>query len=356
MILHSRSVEQTIDRDERVVVTKELVMTRVPETGMPLAMVRKRRADLTETRAPIVLIHGYGQNRYAWHLPARSFSAYLARAGFDVFNLELRGHGRSRHLGSRRPADASEFVREDVPAALAEVRRLSGERGIYLIGHSLGGLVSYASAATYPELVAGLVSIGSPYHFARGSRTLTTLGDALLAIDRRVPLGNGMVPLKHWGEAMRLARVFVESPLFPLPIRGFSPGSMDPLILSQHMSLAMDQGSVTVLRNLFLNAAEARRGGHRLSGLSGFARAFEGLDLPLLVIAGSKDDLAPPASVEPAFDRSRSHDKTYRVYPRGHLDLIVGNDSPLTIWPLVETWLATHVRRGAQRSALPPAA
>jgi alpha-beta hydrolase superfamily lysophospholipase len=346
MILHHCHIEQTTDREERVFLTKELVMVRTSETGMPLAMVRKRRADETETRASIVLLHGYGQNRYVWHLPGRSFSAHLASAGYDVFNLELRGHGRSRHLGSRLPADVSDFVREDVPAALAEVQRLSGSRRVFLVGHSLGGLVSYAAAAALPELVAGVVSIGSPYHFARGSRTLTALGDVMLALDRRVPLGSGMVPLKHWAEAVRLARVFIESPIFPLPIRGFSPGSIEPRILSQHMSLAMDQGSVTVLRNLFISAAEARRGGQRLSGLSGYARAFEALDLPLLVIAGSRDDLAPPTSVEPAFDRSRSSDKTYRVFPRGHLDLIVGRDAPQTIWPLVEAWLATHVRLG----------
>jgi alpha-beta hydrolase superfamily lysophospholipase len=345
MILHRARIEQTVDHDDRVSLMKELVMVRTSETGMPLAMVRKRRVDAIETRAPVVLVHGYGQNRYAWHLPGRSFSAHLAGAGYDVFNLELRGHGRSRHLGSRRPADISDFVREDLPAALAEVQRLSGERRIFLIGHSMGGLVSYAAAAALPELIAGIVSIGSPYHFARGSRALTALGDVMLALDRRVPLGTGMVPLKHWAEAVRLARVFVESPIFPLPLRGFSPGSIEPLILSQHMSLAMDQGSITVLRNLFISAAEARRGGQRLSGLSGYARAFEALDKPLLVIAGSLDDLAPPTSVEPAFARSRSADKLYRVFPRGHLDLVVGRDAPQTVWPLIEAWLATHVRR-----------
>jgi alpha-beta hydrolase superfamily lysophospholipase len=350
MILHRRRIEQTVNRDERVTLVKELVMARVPPSGMPLAMVRKRPAE-DGAHTPVVLIHGYGQNRYAWHLPGRSFSAYLAAAGFDVFNLELRGHGRSRHLGSRRPADVSEFVREDVPAALDEVAKLSGARKVFLVGHSLGGLVSYASAAALPDRVAGVVSLGSPYHFTRGSWALTALGDLMLALDRRVPLGAGAVPLKAWGEAMRLARVFIESPVFPLPIRGFSPGSMEPLILSQHMSLAMDQGSITVLRNLFLSAAEARRGGHRLAGLSGYARAFEAADVPLLVIAGSHDDLAPPASVKPAYEQSRSSDKTYRVFPQGHIDLLVGRDAPQTIWPVVEAWIATRVRRAERALA-----
>jgi polyhydroxyalkanoate synthase len=344
MILSEKRVVQVVDRDERGRFVKELITFKAGPAGdVPLAMVRKR-ADTGDggTLAPILLVHGYGQNRYAWHLPSRSFSNYLARAGFDVFNLDLRGHGRSRHLGARRPADAGDFVREDVPAALAEVQRLSGGRGVYYVGHSLGGLVGYASAAN--ESIAGVVSLGSPYAFTHGSWALAALGSLMLGVDRRVPLGDGALGLKYWGEAVRLMRGFVESPFFPIPIRGFAPRSMEPAVLAQHMSLAMDQGSITVLRNMFLEAAEGRRNGHRLGGLRGYAASFESHDLPLLVVAGSKDDLAPPSSVEPAFVRSRARDKTYRVFPRGHIDLIVGRDAPLTIWPLVEAWIRTRVR------------
>jgi alpha-beta hydrolase superfamily lysophospholipase len=349
-ILRTCRVEQTIDRDERHIFVKELCVARA-ECGIgeavPLAMVRKRSAAAGGTLAPVILIHGYGQNRYAWHLPARSFSNYLARAGFDVFNLELRGHGRSRALGARLPSHVADFVREDVPAAVREVQRLSGNRSVYIVGHSLGGLISYAAAPAMGSDIAGLVTLGSPYHFTRGSWTLTLLGEAMLALDRRVPLGEGALPLKGWGEAIRLARVLIESPVFPLPIRGFSPGSMEPVVLSQHMSLAMDHGSITVLRNMFRSAAEARRSGHRLGGLSGYASAFEAIDLPLLIVAGSHDDLAPPASVEPAHERSRSTDKLYRVFPRGHIDLLVGRDTPQTIWPLIESWIRVRLREQA---------
>src|SRR5215212_6928154 len=115
MILHSRKVEQTVDRDERGRFVKELVVVKISTrdggAATPLAMVRKRSAGPHGARAAVLLVHGYGQNRYAWHLPARSLSNYLARAGYDVFNLELRGHGRSRHLGARLPSHVTDFVR-----------------------------------------------------------------------------------------------------------------------------------------------------------------------------------------------------------------------------------------------------
>jgi polyhydroxyalkanoate synthase len=353
MILHQTLVHQTIDRDERDRFVKELVVTRFRSTGgveVPLAMIRKRHASGPGspggTKAPVLLVHGYGQNRYAWHLPARSFSNYLARAGFDVFNLDLRGHGRSRHLGAHRPTHVADHVREDVPAAVEEVQRLSGGRGLYYVGHSMGGLIGYAAAASLDGALAGIATLGSPYHFARGAWALRLAGDTMLALDRRLPLGHGASTLKGLGEAMRLLRVFIESPIFPLPIRGFAAGSMEPVVLGQHMSLAMDEGSLTVLRNLFLGAVESRQSGHRLGGLTGYAGAFEHLDLPLLIIAGTKDDLAPPASVQPAYEHSRSADKEYRAFPRGHIDLIVGREAPLTVWPLLEAWLRKRARRG----------
>jgi pimeloyl-ACP methyl ester carboxylesterase len=342
MILNHTQVDQAIDRDERGSFTKELVIVRAQSKGgseVPLAMVRKRRANAAETRAPVLLIHGYGQNRYAWHLPSRSFSNHLAQSGFDVFNLDLRGHGRSRHLGARRPNHITDFVREDVPAAVDEVRRLSGNRPVFLVGHSLGGLIAYAAAGPLEGAIGGVATLGSPYLFTKGSWPLRVLGGAMLALDRRSSLGHGTVGLKGLGEAMRLARLFVDSPIFPLPIRGFARGSMEPEVLEQHMSLAMDSGSIAVLRHMFLDAAEARQNGHRLGGLYGYAGVFEALDLPLLVVAGTEDDLAPPASVEPAFQLSRARDKSYRVFPRGHIDLVMGRDSPTSVWPLLTSWL-----------------
>ncbi|AKT42630.1 alpha/beta hydrolase [Chondromyces crocatus] len=378
MILNHAQVEQVVDRDERGKFVKELVVTRLRTTALthdarrpstipppammedlpprargrvrdiPLAMVRKRSmAHGGGSLAPVLLIHGYGQNRYTWHLPSRSFSNYLARAGFDVYNLDLRGHGRSKHLGAPRPSHVTDFVLEDVPAALEEIRRCSGDRPVYLVGHSLGGLVGYAAATVMRDAVAGVCTLGSPYLFAKGSWTLTALGELMLSVDRRVSFGDGALGLKPLGEAMRFARAFIESPLFPLPIRGFAPGSMEPKVLAQHMSLSMDNGSITVLRNMFLDAAAARQHGHRLGSLYGYAERFERLDIPLLIIAGTKDDIAPPASVRPAYDFSRSSDRTYRAFPRGHLDIVMGKDAPLTIWPLVEAWLRGRVRRAA---------
>jgi alpha-beta hydrolase superfamily lysophospholipase len=362
VILHGRVVEQVIDRSETASFRKEIVVT---SGRMPLAMVRKRLASkrspardegssprlihgplVEPTRAPVLLVHGFGQNRYAWHLPARSFANHLARAGYDVFNLELRGHGRSRHLGARRCRGIEDYVREDLPAAIDEVQALSDGRPIWIVGHSLGGLIAYAAAPALSGAVAGIVSIGSPYHFTRGSLTLSTLALVFRALNV-APLPNAPLPLAPVGLTMRSLWRFAESPFYPLPVRGWHAGSLEPHILEQHLRLAFDRAALAEMLDLFDWASQRRFGGRQLD----YVERFERMDLPLFVIAGANDDLAPPASVRPAFLRSRSRDKTYRALPLGHIDLLVGRDAPATTWSLVTRWLDKRVGPDSQQVA-----
>lgn len=350
MILHRQLVEQTVDRSVRGRFLKELVLAR---GTWPLAMVRKRLAQpgaqstrdgAVASRAVLLLIHGYAQNRYAFHLPSRSWVNQLALAGYDVFNIDLRGRGRSSVLGARRPNHVLDFIREDVPAALEEIQRLAGPQPVFLIGHSLGGIVSYCVASDARERVAGVVSVGSPYHFALGSRWLTAFAYLFTRFDARVPLPNAVIPARSYGRLVRAARRVMDSRFTPLPFRGFHPGSMEPHVLEEHMRLAMDRGSIATMREMFGWAEELRARRHGSDGLFGYAPRFEALDVPLLVIAGLHDDLAPPASVRPAWERSQSTDRKYREFPAGHIDLLVGRDAPATVWPLVGRWLDERAR------------
>lgn len=336
-------LEQRIDRNTFVRVRKELVVT---SGQCPLAIVRKRAvAHEDACLAPVLLIHGFGQNRYAWHLPSRSFSSYLAAAGFDVFNVDLRGHGRSRSFGGKRARSVDDYIHEDLPNALGEVLKISGFDKSFLVGHSLGGLVSYAAAPQIQDRVAGIVSIGSPYHFTEGSFSLSTIALLFRMLEfGRVPVANAPLILKPVGVALKLMSRFAESPLYPLPLRGWHKGALEIDVLDEHLSMAFDRAGVGEMRHMFQWAGKKKLA----SKGTEYSTAFEALDLPLLIIAGENDDLAPPPSVFPAFRRSVAHDKTYRTFPLGHIDLLVGREAPTTLWPLVRTWMhdrASNARR-----------
>ncbi len=155
-----------------------------------------------------------------------------------------------------------------------------------------------------------------------------------LAIARVTKL-NTPLPLAPIGFTFRTVRRFIESPLYPIPLRGWHKGALEPHILEEHLRLAFDVASLGEMRIMFEWATERRVGGKA----SSYVESLEKMDKPLLVISGGNDDLAPPASVRPGYERSRSTDRTYRQLPLGHIDLLVGSDAPLMTWPLLRDWL-----------------
>ena len=338
LILHGRLIEQVINRGERATFRKEIVVTPGP---VPLAMVRKRAVGPNGgSKGAVLLVHGIGQNRYAWHLPSRSLVNHLARAGFDVFNLDLRGHGRSRHLGARMAKAVTDYIHEDLPLAIEEIQRHTGNKPVFLVGHSLGGLLCYAAAPYLDGAVAGVASIGSPYHFTRGSRSLGAIRVMFRALRLAgVTQVDAPIFLMPVGKVLQAVRGVAEIPFLPLPFRGWHAGALEPEIFAEHMRLAFDRSSIAELSTLFAWATARRFGGAEAD----FVERFERMNLPLLVVAGANDDLAPPASVRPAYALSASRDKTYRAVPLGHLDLLIGREAQKLTWREIETWLSARV-------------
>lgn len=373
MILQTEIVEQAIDGKRRGRFVKDVIASR--DGTFPIGMVRKRLVAPqptpvvhgngqgsvrsgsmpVETAAPcrgaLLLVHGFGQNRYTWHTSRRSFSNFLAAEGFDVFNLDLRGRGRSRRFGALHDTIIDDYIREDVPAAIRTVLRVSGQKQVFLIGHSMGGIISYAVAgSTMRDEVAGVVSFGSPYRFGLGSRFLAIAGPVLYAarltgiFDRNPP-----IPIRLIGRHMSRHGWLWDNPLVWLPLRPWHPKSMEPEILAENLSAAFEHTRIAIALGLVGLGSESALKSH--DGLNDYGLAFELADKPLLVIAGSRDALAPPASVKPVYERSRSNDKTFREFPLGHIDLVLGRVAPYTVWPLVRTWLTARTQ--TVRHALP---
>jgi polyhydroxyalkanoate synthase len=347
MILQTEIVEQYIEGTARGRFVKDVIATR--EGSHPIAIVRKRLANASGTKAALLLVHGFGQNRYTWHTSRRSFVNYLASAGYDVFNLDLRGRGRSRRFGALHDTGLDDYIRDDLPAAIQSVLRLSGHSHVFLIGHSMGGLISYCVAGTMREQVAGVVSIGAPYRFGQGSAFLRLVFAPLFYGARLTGAfdGNPSIPLRFIGEQLRRHRWFSDNRYLPMPLRPWAPGSMEPEVLEENLKSAFEHTRMAIALGVIGPGREDALKSH--DGLTDYGLAFELTDKPLLVVAGTRDALAPPDSVKPAFERSRSRDKTYREFPLGHIDMVLGRDAPFTVWPVVRTWLEARAQRLAAK-------
>lgn len=337
MIVSSEVVRQTVDGDERVSLRKEIVRVDGP---VPLVAVRKRPIDCPPG-PPVLLVHGFGQNRYAWHLGGRSLVNFLAHQGFDVWNLDLRGQGRSRRAGSRPPSGIDPFVKEDLPAAIETIREQTGAPKVFLVGHSLGGLLCYAAAPERPDAVRGIVTIGAPLDFGRDNALLLAVAGLVEVLARlRVRPPARSFPAGGIGRHLARRRAVWEQTAWRLGLAFWATGSFEPEILREYGARAFDRANVPVLVRMLRMGATRRFTSD--DGEVDYAARFFEIDVPLLVVAGTRDRLATPRAVRPAFDGSRAQSRSYREFPDGHADLVTGRFAPSRSWRAILGFLRSH--------------
>ncbi|WP_223998076.1 alpha/beta hydrolase [Pseudomonas asiatica] len=111
-----------------------------PDPSVELAVTRLGLADQGQAQGvPVILLHGSFSNRRFWYSPKGvGLGAYLARAGFDVWIPEMRGHGLSPRNHDWKHNSVAAYARDDLPLIAAFVREQSGQTP-HWVGHSLGG-------------------------------------------------------------------------------------------------------------------------------------------------------------------------------------------------------------------------
>lgn len=108
--------------------------------------------------APVMLLHGGGQTRYAWGGAARR----IAAAGHRAYTIDQRGHGDSAWVESRGYT-FHDYGRDAICVA-QQIATLTG-RAPVLVGASLGGISGLmASHLGAPGLLAGLVLVDITPH------------------------------------------------------------------------------------------------------------------------------------------------------------------------------------------------
>ena len=111
---------------------------------------------------PLVLLHGWGMDSQIWAQLPQQLCQFA-----DVITLDLPGFAQSPTVQNYSSADLYQWMAELIP-----------ER-CYLIGLSLGGMLSCGFAARYPQRVAGLVTLSSNSHFVASEANPTALDKAL---------------------------------------------------------------------------------------------------------------------------------------------------------------------------------
>ncbi|KAF1010891.1 MAG: hypothetical protein GAK32_01195 [Pseudomonas fluorescens] len=278
-----------------------------PDGTVELAVTRLGKADAPPRRGvPVILLHGSFSNRRFWYSPKGiGLGAHLARAGFDVWIPEMRGHGLSRRNQQYARNRVADYARYDLPAIAAFVREQSGQIP-HWIGHSLGG-ITLAAALGGQHL--GAPAVASVALFGcQVSRTYWPL----------------KIPPVEWSGRLILKR-------FP------------------HLSgTRLKRGPEDEPIGLALEALRW----HGLFGRFGepgcdWWKGLAGVDVPVLAVTAAGDRQDPAWACRKLFEQVGSEHRQYVCLGReqgfsgdfGHVEMLVSKAAQVEVWPLVERWL-----------------
>ena len=222
-------------------------------------------------RAVIVVSHGLGEHGGRYETLARE----LVQRDHAVYAVDHRGHGRSS--GPRANIERFAHLVADF---CAFTERCAGEHPatpVFMLGHSMGGAVAFASALRLQHRLQGLV-----------------LSAPALATGQAVP---------------RLQEMFVRLLSVVAPDTGAL--TLPPDAVSRDPSVVARYAADPLVHH---KAIPARTLVELLRAMQGFPASAPGLRLPTLVLHGTADKLVPLAATQPVYQAFGTRDCVVQLY------------------------------------------
>lgn len=251
-----------------------------------------------EIKAVLILVHGIGEHsgRYM------NVVNYFIPLKYALYGLDHVGHGKS---GGDR-----EFVRtfDDYTCTLHEyynmVRDWHPDTSIFLVGHSMGGLIVSYYLLNYRADIKGAV-ISAPIIKILGlSRTMIALGKVLSVIAPKA----GLKKL----DATGISRS-------PEVVDAYND---DPLV--------------------FHGKTPARWGGECLKAMLYVTDHMREISQPFIALQGEADKMADPTGVRMLYEEAGSTDKILKTYP-GLYHEIFNEPEHEQVLKDVEAWLSARI-------------
>ena len=250
-------------------------------------------------KAVLLVVHGLAEHggRY------KNLVNYFVPKGYAVYALDHRGHGKSD--GVRCYVDRFSDYLADLKTFFNMVRKENKGAKIFLVGHSMGGTIAVPYAIEHQQELAGVIT-SAPSLVAS-----STVSPALLAI------------------------ASVISALLPkmgVTVLDASTISRDKAVVDAYVNDPL----------VFRGKIPARTGAELANMWKTLPEKMPEIKLPILIMQGTDDRLANPASSKLLYERVGSKDKTLKLYD-GFYHEIFNEPEHKRVMADVEAWLAKHI-------------
>jgi acylglycerol lipase len=249
-----------------------------------------------EPRAAVVISHGGGEHSGRYEHVA----AALTAAGYAVWALDHRGHGRSG--GERVRFDSVDPLAADLRRMIAIAAEEVPARRPFLLAHSMGSLVALHYACEHQDELSGLI-----------------LSGALASVDQKPPIRLAVRAAAAIAPGIGVFKVDPETV------------SRDPEVIRAYDSDPLNFHGSFPAASVF---ALQRVG-------EGFPERLPKLTLPLLIMHGGADRLTPPSGSHLVNELAASDDKTLRIYNGLRHEILNEPERDEIIGEIV-AWLDAH--------------
>jgi len=263
-----------------------------------------------EPRAAVIIVHGASEHSGRYGHVAQA----LVADGYGVYASDHRGHGRSD--GPRAVIDRLAYAVADVDRLVSQVRAEHPELPIVMLGHSMGATVALSYTIRHQERLTGLILSGP------------------LAALEAAP-----APLRMLGRVLS-----VLAPQLPLVAIDASLVSRDPEVVRDYEADPLNHHG----------KLPARTVDELVRAIDDLPAAVTTIALPVLILYGTADRLAPPSGAQMLERRIGSADKTTIAYP----DLfheILNEPERETVLTDIRGWLAERSGAGVGNGGAPTA-
>ncbi len=251
-----------------------------------------------EPRASVLIFHGIT----GYSAPYGPMVAeQLSDSGYEVFGLDLRGHGLSD--GRRGDYPSSERLRNDLSETIALVKGKS--RKLLVMGHSLGVLAAVLSVKGDPAKVDGLVLVSAAKKIRTGVYPKPSAA-ATLKMLLGVAIFRGTPVIEY----RRAGQLGLDDPLFNFRYS------------ARFYTVLYGVGALKVTRMLGSGYVESPN-----------LNFDSKLNIPLFVAVGDHDELFPADGVREFCDGISCDDKEFHLIPgASHAVWPKGTFDPLVDW------------------------
>lgn len=285
----------------------EIALTRVPPQLSSHGSDRLPGCGTPPHATPVLLVHGSFSNRGFWiSNKGIGLAPFLSSRGYDVWVVDLRGHGLSWHGPDFTSITAEDHIQGDLPAAVRYVCETTG-KPLFLAGHSAGGIIlaSYLSVSRLkPDRLLGVALFGAQLAY----------GEEFLKVPALAFLAEVLVTL--------LGRI-------PARLLGLGPEAEPAAEM--------------------LEFIRWKKCGGKWMDSRGFSyeEGLKAVETPVLVVAGAADRNDPPAGCKKLMDAFGSADKQFVLLGRtqgfsrdyDHIGMIVSKEAAREVWPLLADWM-----------------